>query len=318
LAARKAKGSPTPRAPTTAPTIAFVTTCKGRLHHLKQTLPLMVAQKPDELIVVDYDCQDGTGDWVEANFPEVNVVRASQPDGGFNVSRARNLGAATARSDWLLFVDADIKLDPKFVETMRPVLTQGHYYQPVPKNTGGGGNYGTFLCSAADFAAIEGYDEVFEGWGREDKDVYVRLQRLGVTKTFYPPALVKVIEHDDSERHLHAEMRDKLQNEAVNACYLEAKVKISALRGGKGNLPLADRQKLMGQIRALVGKWYQAGARQPLPVRFVVAADGGLWLTSKIRIRSEIAVTVFLEPPGTYATKGGAKRQAGGTGRGTG
>jgi hypothetical protein len=56
-------------------------------------------------------------------------------------------------------------------------------------------------------------------------------------------------------------------------------------------------------------------------VRFVVAADGGLWLTSKIRIRSEIAVTVFLEPPGTYATRAGAgvaKQQAGGTGRDTG
>ena len=70
-------------------TIACVITCKGRLHHLKQTLPLIVAMGTSEVIVVDYGCPDGTGDWVEANFPGVTVVRVDD-DPGFSPARSRN------------------------------------------------------------------------------------------------------------------------------------------------------------------------------------------------------------------------------------
>jgi len=279
-----------------APTIAFVTTCRGRLHHLKQTLPAMAAQAPDELIVVDYDSPDGAGDWVEAHFPQAKVVRASQPDGGFNVSRARNLGAAAASSEWLVFVDADILLAPPFAQAMRPAVTRGCYYQPLPQDSGAGGTYGTFACAAADFRAIGGYDEVFEGWGREDKDIYIRLQYAGVKKAFYKPDLVHVIDHDDSERHIHADMRDRWQNEAVNACYLEAKVKISLALGRRGNLPLAERRNLMRKIRQIVGDWYRDGARHPLPVHFKVPPDPALRLASGIHIQSGATVTVVLDP----------------------
>ena len=70
--------------------IAFVVTCKGRLHHLKETLPLIVKQEPDEIVVVDYGCPDGTAAWVAVNFPRVKIVQFDSPS--FNVSHARNLG----------------------------------------------------------------------------------------------------------------------------------------------------------------------------------------------------------------------------------
>ncbi len=42
------------------PKFSIITTCKGRLEHLKQTLPAMLAQKDSEVIVVDYSCPHGT------------------------------------------------------------------------------------------------------------------------------------------------------------------------------------------------------------------------------------------------------------------
>jgi len=69
---------------------AFVTTCKGRLHHLQQTLPLIAAQAPDEIVVVDYGCPQNSGDWVEAHFPGVKVVRTTD-DPGFCLPRALDL-----------------------------------------------------------------------------------------------------------------------------------------------------------------------------------------------------------------------------------
>ena len=60
-----------------APVFSIVTTCKGRLEHLKQSLPRMAAQAGAEVIVVDYDCPDGAGAWVAENFPAVRVVRVA-------------------------------------------------------------------------------------------------------------------------------------------------------------------------------------------------------------------------------------------------
>ena len=90
-------------------TIALITTCKGRLHHLRETLPLMASQGADEIVVVDYGCPDGAGDWVEREFPGVRVVRVDD-DPGFCLPRARNAGARASSARWLAFVDADVKL----------------------------------------------------------------------------------------------------------------------------------------------------------------------------------------------------------------
>jgi glycosyltransferase involved in cell wall biosynthesis len=77
---------------------AIVTTCKSRLDHLKQSLPNMISQGAHEVIVVDYDCPEGTAAWVEKHHPGVRVVRATDPI-GFCLSRARNLGIAAAQAE---------------------------------------------------------------------------------------------------------------------------------------------------------------------------------------------------------------------------
>lgn len=278
---------------TRAPTIAFITTCKGRLHHLKETLPLMAAQQPDELIVVDYDCPDRTGEWVEGAFRGATVVRASQPDGGFNVGRARNLGAAEATSDWLFFVDADVRPMPGLAQWLRGNLRPGAVYRPQP---GSGAQahqiYGSFACTAADFAETEGYDEVIEGWGYEDRDLYVRLEQLGLAERYYPSELVSAIGHGNEERHMARGFGKRVQNWAANACYAEAKFRISLFRGGKGNLPLAERRQLREQSARIIREWVAKGAPQPLRVQFVVRRDEPRRLSQWAQVRSEWTLTI--------------------------
>jgi hypothetical protein len=68
--------------------IAFVVTCKGRLHHLRQSLPLLASQPDCECVVVDYDCPDQTHLWVAEHFPAVRVVRVSDaPAPGISAPR---------------------------------------------------------------------------------------------------------------------------------------------------------------------------------------------------------------------------------------
>src|SRR4029079_5623520 len=89
-----------------ARTFSIITTCKGRLEHLQASLPKMMAQCANEVIVWDYSCPQGTGEFVTANFPSVRLVSVPGQK-HFSNWKARNSGAAVATSDVLVFVDAD-------------------------------------------------------------------------------------------------------------------------------------------------------------------------------------------------------------------
>ncbi len=80
---------------TGGPSLSIITTCKGRLAHLKESLPAMAAQPGAEVVVVDYDCPEATTAYVREHFPAVKVVKVEgRPH--FNNWEARNIGATHA------------------------------------------------------------------------------------------------------------------------------------------------------------------------------------------------------------------------------
>lgn len=229
--------------------VAFVTTCKGRLHHVKQTLSTLVAESPAEIILVDYGCPDNTAAWVEQHFPSVKVVRVND-DTGFCLPRARNIGAAHATSPWLCFIDADIQVQQGWLEWMQQHLRDGHFYRAsLAEGQQLQEIAGTFLCPREAFLEIGGYDEVFRGWGGEDIDLYARLpDEAGVKHAYYPHDFVRPISHANTERTtFHAIKNISIQG-LINGCYVKAK---SHLRShGINQTPLETRQQLMNDISA--------------------------------------------------------------------
>jgi glycosyltransferase involved in cell wall biosynthesis len=84
---------------------------------------------PYEVIVADDGSRADTAAVVEkwrAEFP-VRLVHAWQPDEGFRAARARNLGAAQARGDYLVFLDGDCLCRPDFVETHARLAERGWF-----------------------------------------------------------------------------------------------------------------------------------------------------------------------------------------------
>ncbi len=236
--------------------LTFVTTCRGRLAHLRETLPKLAAQPDAADIVVDYGCPDESGRWVEATLPQVSVVRSDESP-RFELARARNLGAAQARSPWICFIDADTGVTADFCERLKPLLKAGRFYQAGTKET-----WGTAICATADFERIGGYDEVIQGWGMEDEDFYARLSLAGVRPAKFPGELLTGISHTDSERVAHYDMKDRWVTESINHVYCRAKIDLMILRQ---ILPdLDSRKQLYAKVHAAVTMARSTG--QPLAI----------------------------------------------------
>ncbi len=199
-----------------APKFSIITTCKGRLDHLKQTLPDMVRQESAEVIVVDFSCPQGAASYVESTFPTVRVVKVENKD-YYAHCEARNAGAAVARGEWLLFCDADIDLAATCTQWLSKTLRPDDFGRFAKwhelkrhKPTGGGlgvNNLEGFqVLERRDFERFRGYDIRLRGYGAGgDMELCQRAVVFGLRIVQLDESIVKaVISHGDDLRQTHA------------------------------------------------------------------------------------------------------------------
>ncbi|MDB5874910.1 MAG: hypothetical protein JWQ07_4352 [Ramlibacter sp.] len=242
--------------------ICFITTCRGRREHLEQSLPILVGQAGTSCVVVDYDCPDGAGGWVEAGYPLVKVVRSgSRPR--FEAARARNLGAQAAQAPWLCFVDADALLGADFAASVRPLLQRGSFYLASPHR---GDMTGLCIVHRDDFQSVGGYDQVMQGWGMEDKDFYFRLLLSGLAEGSFPSALASMIRHGTELRVAHYDVKQTELSSTSNLVYCRAKWDLMRL----GGRPLEEHERtaLYQNISRLVLDAHSRGAGVQVRVPF--------------------------------------------------
>jgi glycosyltransferase involved in cell wall biosynthesis len=235
-----------------SPALTYVTTCKGRLDHLRETLPRVAAQSGVSIVVVDYDCPQQSGRWVSENFPEIRVVRIENAP-GFNVAIARNAGGHAAVTPWLAFFDADILIGDGFFDAVTGSLVPGRYYRPSPVTwqTGGSG-----ICERDAFLKVDGYDTVYEGWGGEDDDFYTLLEFAGIKAGSVNGRSLSEISHTDEMRtRFHSE--GKKRSHQRNQLYRMAKFDL--MRLNKAIMPLALRQQVYAQIKSKLDAQYAMG-----------------------------------------------------------
>ncbi|MES3001284.1 MAG: galactosyltransferase-related protein [Pseudomonadota bacterium] len=238
--------------------LTFITTCRGRLEHLQQSLPKLVAQKGAAIVIVDYDCPQGAGTWVEEHHPEVAVVR-SGPREHFEAARARNLGAEAATTPWLCFTDADTLLDAGFSAALEPLLAPGGFYTLGED----GSSMGFCVCSRADFTRVQGYDPVLQGWGMEDKDLYTRLELAGLERRRAPRHLVTMILHRNDLRVQHYALKSGYLSSTINFVYCRAKWDLMA--AGHPMTDEAFRRDLYAQVSG--GMKASASKGEPFTIR---------------------------------------------------
>lgn len=245
------------------PELSIITTCMGRLHQLKQTLPINAAQPNVQCVVVDYSCPDHCGDWVEQHYPQVHVVRALGQT-RFNVSRARNLGAAEATGDWLFFLDADHAMSIDFMSHMRAALTPDRFFHPAPMKNA----YGLVLCGRTAFQSIGGYDEIITDWGGEDVDLHRRLALAGLRSADFSRDLLQPIEHGDEERTQFYEESNRDLSNAWNLLYSRIKCDVFRLTG---HWPAPD---LLPQLHEAAKHYCSIAFETGKPTRLEIGVHG--------------------------------------------
>lgn len=272
--------------------VSFITTCKGRLHHIKETLPTLLAEKPAEIIVVDYGCPQNTAQWVEENHPEVKLVKVTD-DPGFCLPRARNLGAAAASSQWLVFIDVDIKVTPGWVAWMMANLKSQSFYRSrrigLERDQE---TYGTVIVESASFNAVEGYDEAFRGWGGEDDDLYKRLLRRGFAAAQYPASFDTALSHDDMQRLAFHDVKDKDVHHIVNQYYMQLKFQVMDFYELRNNPEIKVREQIMADIKSTVRTWVQSGSSTPNVMNLELKGVGWLPLPYSMQKVLNLSITL--------------------------
>jgi len=264
--------------------VSLTTTCMGRLPHLQQSLPRMLAQRDVEVVVVDYSCWQGTTAWVRQQYPETSLVEVRGRT-RFDRSEAKNLGAFAATSDWLCLIDADVLLEPDFVDRIRGLLQPGCFLRADRDAEGTGG---TIIVPRAAFEQVGGHDPVFMDWGEEDDDLVDALHFIGLRQRGFPAGWIRHIEHDDALRTRCHEESDRRVSHMANRVYRAAKWDLARLLG---RVPaLTARRELYSRVRTQIRTALAAG--QSTEVR--IDAQSMYWLPISAACRRELVYRVEL------------------------
>lgn len=201
--------------------IVFATTCRGRANHLKSTLPQNLKDNPfTKFVVLDYGSDDGIGTWLLNEFPhEIECGRLtiySFPEADrFRMSHAKNLAhrcAIAEGADVIVNLDADNLTGPNFAgyidEVFRVARVDANMYglpgiflwARMLQGKMRRGVSGRIAMTTKDFWLTGGYDELYEDWGPDDKDMNVRLERLGRIPVEIPAQFLDAIHHQDKLR----------------------------------------------------------------------------------------------------------------------
>jgi hypothetical protein len=209
------------------------------------------------VIVVDYDCPDGTVNFVKAHFPSVQVV-AIKDRPAFNVSIARNLGAAATSADFLMFLDADAMPSGSLGAFLREAQLSEHEFFTWPHGVG------ECLVPRSKFMEVGGYDEVMDGWGYEDTDLSIRIERAGLRRRQFDSDMISIISHPDEIRSGVGQTGNKWVTHRLNQIYARIRDDLESIVGSR--LSEDNRRR----ARQLVADALRRAGEAMRPVSFVI------------------------------------------------
>ena len=173
--------------------ISYCVPIRNRAHDLKKALPTVLAaarkSPPVEIVVLDYGSTDDVCDYLYVNLTrsgsgKYRFYKAPY----FHMAKARNLAMNAGRGDYLISTNADTLLDPSYFEVVRKLIEKTGCDVAKSKKRNG-----VLVVKREEFIKSGGFDERFEFYGPEDRDLVARLKRRGLKFAFYSEDLQRDI-----------------------------------------------------------------------------------------------------------------------------
>lgn len=193
--------------------ISMWNTCMNRSQFLEQSLPSWVNQPVKEIIIIDWSSRESIKPIIDNNQNgKILLVRVNGKQ-YFNKSKAHNLASRILmlnKPEYFFGIDCDVILNNDIFKHHQ--LTNSSFYTgPENEET-----TGTFLVSSESFLKINGFNELMEGWGWEDYDLYNRLKNIGLENKIWNDSFFTNIKHSDIFRTENYEIKDKWQSGMLN------------------------------------------------------------------------------------------------------
>ncbi|WPL17724.1 mycofactocin system glycosyltransferase [Thiorhodovibrio winogradskyi] len=113
------------------PTVAFIVPHKGRTDMLAQTLRSVFEQNTALTWQICVATQEPDLSLTALGVPQDAQVRLLHAPASLTISELRNLGLEQSRSEFVVFLDADVQLSPNWLEAMYALLTNNPDYAIV-------------------------------------------------------------------------------------------------------------------------------------------------------------------------------------------
>jgi hypothetical protein len=196
--------------------VVFVTTCKDRSHHVKETLPRNLADNPSaRFVLINYNSGDDLRQYIlENHAADLEsgrlVMYSTYEPKRFQMAHAKNLAhrlGITEGADILCNLDADnyagrgfaTYLQQEFAEAIRHGREKFMWAKMIKGELARGIN-GRIACTRNAFLMAGGYDEKYNTWSPDDEDFKIRLKMLGCEHAEIHPRYLDAIRHPDKSR----------------------------------------------------------------------------------------------------------------------
>lgn len=129
-------------------------------------------QEKLQIIMVDNASSDGSAEYIEANFPEVEIIRNSA---NLGFAAGNNIGAREAEGEYLAFLNNDTRVHPDWlIELVRSVSKNEDVICAGSKILSWDGKRIDFIGGAMNFHGMGfqiDYGEEYKGGHEEDKEI---------------------------------------------------------------------------------------------------------------------------------------------------
>lgn len=203
-------------------------------------------EMPSEVIIADDGSRADVRSLIDRWSKRISLVFIWQADLNFRAARVRNLAAVKAEGNHLIFIDGDCILPPDFVKVHRrlacdrKMVSGGRFliesletqalvnkkkidvkvcfgdikFLKLPlgllRDAGPRNWRQVRSCNLSvmksDFMSVGGFDESYQGWGREDSDLAIRMIKNGVKvrSARFAACVSHLYHHEESKGELGA------------------------------------------------------------------------------------------------------------------